>query len=123
MAPMSLPVYRGTMRSDPQAIEIERRLDLRSDNRRHRRAVAEQVARDALHVIGGHVVDALQDLVERELLAEIDLLTRELRHAARRVLEAQHEAAFEMILGALQFRDLDGLLAQAAQLGDREVDH
>ena len=40
--------------------------------------------------------------VEAELPIEVDLLPRQVRHAARGVLEAQHEAALQVILRALQ---------------------
>ena len=50
------------------------------------------------------------------------LLARQLRHAARRVLEAQHQAALEVILGALQLVGRHDRLAQIAQLGERQVD-
>ncbi len=39
-----------------------------------------------------------------ELPVEVDLLAREVRHAARRVLEAQHQAALQVILRAPQLR-------------------
>ena len=43
-------------------------------------------------------------LVEAELPVEVDLLPRQVRHAARGVLEAQHQAALQVILRALQLR-------------------
>ena len=67
--------------------------------------------------------DASQRLVEREVPIEIDLLARQVRHPARRVLEAQHQAALEVILRALQFVIRNRRALQDAELLDRQVDH
>ena len=48
-----------------------------------------------------HPLDALERLVEPELPIEVNLLPRHVGHAAGGVLQAQHQAALEMILRAL----------------------
>src|SRR4029079_2105510 len=77
---------------------------LLSKHRGAERSVREQVARDADDVFGRDALYALDRLVEAELAVEVDLLPREVRHAAGRALEAEHQAALEMILGAPQLR-------------------
>ena len=82
--------------------------DLRHRRAQHgggQRPVREQIARDALHVRVGHALDARERLIEPEMAIEVDLLPRQVRHAAGGVLQAQHQAALEMILGAPQLRD------------------
>src|SRR6185369_4223117 len=69
---------------------------LLSQHRGAERSVREQVARDADDVLGRDALDALDCLVETELAVEVNLLPREVRHAAGRALEAQHQAALEM---------------------------
>ena len=77
----------------------------------------------ALHIRRGHTFDALQRFVQAELAIEVDLLPGQVRHAARRVLEAQHEAALQVILRALELGDRHRRLFHAAQFFDDEVDH
>ena len=83
----------------------------------------EQIDGDALHVVRRDALDALQRLVEPELAIEVDLLPGQMRHAARRVLEAQHEAALQVILRALQLGVGNRRLLDAAQLLDDQIDH
>ena len=47
--------------------------------------------------------DAVDEFVETVEAAEIHFLSRQVRHAGGRRFEAQHQAAFEMVLGAAQF--------------------
>src|SRR5215831_19719859 len=54
---------------------------------RRERAVPEQVAGNALHVSHRDLLDACQCFVQTKLPIEVDLLTREMRHAARRAFE------------------------------------
>ena len=63
----------------------------------------------------------MERLVQAELAIEVDLLPRQVRHAARRVLEAQHQAALEVVLRALQLAVGDRRLLDRPQLVDDEV--
>src|SRR5688572_3252115 len=45
----------------------------------------EEVVGDALHVVGLHLLDALEDLVQAEAASEVDLLAGQVAHAAARV--------------------------------------
>ena len=47
-------------------------------------------------------LDSRQRLVHIEQPIEIDHLTRQIRHAARRALETQHQAALQVILGCAE---------------------
>src|SRR4051812_24800431 len=120
MPPISGLVYRWIMSSERELIarHLARR---RADHGRGQRAVREEIARDAGHVLGGDALDARERLVEPEVTLEVNLLPRQVRHPAGGVLEAQHQAALEMILGAAQLRVRHRRLLQAAQLLDAEV--
>src|SRR6476659_3913505 len=48
--------------------------------------------------------------------------SREMRHAARRALESEHQAALQMIFRASQLVGRDEMIAQVAQLGKRQRD-
>src|SRR5262245_32205699 len=73
-----------------------------SQDRRRQRVVPEEIDGDALQLLRSDPLDPSQRLVEAELPVEVDLLPREVRHAAGRVLETQHQAALEVILGTLK---------------------
>src|SRR3989442_13747024 len=64
----------------------------------HRHLAPEQVAGDARDVLGGHRLDAGEDLVELESAAEIDLLPRDVAHPAARVLAREHQAFLHVVL-------------------------
>ena len=79
-------------------------------------------ARDALNVIGRDALDARERFVEAEMAIEVDLLSRQMRHPAGRVLETQHQAALEVILGAPQLGVRHRGRFIAAQLLDPQID-
>src|SRR5260221_983716 len=82
-------------------------LQVAEDTRRQR--AREHLVRDALHVVGRDRLDPLEQLVEADLAAEVDLLTGQVAHAAARVLEGEHEAALEVVLGPAQLLPREGL--------------
>src|SRR5204863_914144 len=94
-----------------------------AEDRGGERPVLEQIAGDALHVGGGDALDALKRFVEPELPVEIDLLPRNVGHAAGRVLEAEHQTALEVIFGALQLGRGHRRILYATQLLHDEIDH
>src|SRR5258707_10580117 len=56
----------------------------------------------SLHIRSCNPVDALEDLVQRELAAEEYFLPSEVAHARRRRFKAEHNRDLELILRALQ---------------------
>src|SRR5205823_10980469 len=74
----------------------------------HTEPSPEDRARDAGHVVAGDGLDPADDLVQGEPPLEVDLLASEVAHPAARVLEGEHEAALEVVLGPPQL-----LLGQA----------
>src|SRR5438093_5280569 len=88
----------------------------------HRHLAREQVARDAGHVLGAHPLDAGEDLVEQERAAEVDLLPGEVAHPAPGVLEREHEAALQVVLGPAQLFRGEGLALHAPQLLQAQPD-
>ena len=83
----------------------------------------EEIPRHALDVGGRHALHARQRFVEAEVAVEVDFLPRQVRHPAGGVLEAQHQAALEVILRALELVVGHRRALQAAQLLDAEVNH
>src|SRR5215831_2920592 len=64
--------------------------------------------------------DALDQLVEGKKLAEVHLLTREIRHAAGRRFQAEHQRSLEVVFCPPQFFIAHRLFLQLAELpGDR----
>ena len=90
---------------------------------RHRqRPVGEEPIREPEHVLCRHLLDRRQHLVEAEGVIAIHLLPREVRHAARRALEAEHQRALQVILGAAQLDRIEPARLHLPDLGDHDVD-
>jgi hypothetical protein len=66
-------------------------------------------------------IDEGQRFVERDVSPEIDFLARQMRHPARRVLKAEHQAPLEMVLRALKFGGRHRRFGEPAELGQRQV--
>src|SRR6185503_7059165 len=72
------------------------------DDRRDKIAPLQQIHGHSLHVVHRDALDRVQHFIEREMAAEGHVLAREVRHATRRTLEVQHEAALEVIFRATE---------------------
>ena len=59
-------------------------------------------------------VDVGQDLPQRDMAPEVELVLGQLAHPAAGALEPQHEVALQLALGPLQFGAADGLVLQPA---------
>src|SRR5438093_11941457 len=70
---------------------------------------AEEFVGGLLQVLGGDGVDALDEFVETVEAVEIHFLTSQVRHARSGGFERQHQAAFELVLGAAQLFFRTGL--------------
>src|SRR5438067_12832289 len=72
----------------------------------HRQAdvlLIEESLRDALDIVGGNNLDAVDQLVQGKEVLEIHFLPCQIRHTAGSGFEAEHERALEMILRPAQF--------------------
>ena len=98
MRPMSGWVYRGITRGPADGGRQIQFAGRRPEHRRTERSVREQIPGDPLHVVGRHPLDAFERFVEREVMVEVDVLPGEVRHAAGGALQAEHEAALQVIL-------------------------
>src|SRR6187399_96777 len=102
MRPISGCVYRAIISTQVQPFPRNLQAVHVSQHGRRHGLIAEQVCRHPLHVVGRHPADADEGFVETELPIEVDLLPGQMRHAAGGVLEAQHQAALQVILRALE---------------------
>src|SRR5690242_14795197 len=68
----------------------------------------EKVARESLHVAARHSFDRSQDFIEGIKTAEIEFLTREIRHPRRGRLQRKHQRALQVILRACELFFTDG---------------
>src|ERR1039458_7342588 len=95
--------------ADFQSVEIAQH--------RHRDAIRlEQFVGRFQYAFHGHYLDALNDFVHAEKAVVVHFLPRQVRHARRARLQAQHQASLQLVLGALQFFVGDGIQFQLAKL-------
>src|SRR5713101_5249767 len=101
VAPQSsvLSTQSYLLNSNLCAIEIEgTKLSDRCDSQF---VAAKDLAGHPPNVRGCHAVDAFEDLVERKLAAEENLLPREVAHARRCRFQAEHDRNLELIFRSL----------------------
>ena len=92
----SLLIQLQPLHGNLQAVDV-------AEYRRRDGTVLKQFHRNTLDILGRDAIDALKGFVETELPVEIDFLPRDVRHPAGGVLEAEHQAALQVIFGPLQF--------------------
>ena len=74
---------------------------------------------DCCTVFGGDRLDALNDLVHADEAVVVHFLPRQVRHARGRRLQAQHQAALELVLAALQLFFRERHVLEVAELLQR----
>src|ERR1035437_2147386 len=83
----------------------------------HRDALRlEKFVRRYQYAFYGHCLDALNDFVHAEKAVVVHFLPRQVRHARRTRLQAQHQASLQLVLGAFQLFVGDGIQFQLAKL-------
>ncbi len=77
----------------------------------------------SLHLFGGDRFDALQHFIQSEKALEIEILTRQIAHAAGGGFQSQHEGTFQVVLGAAQLLGRNQIFLQLAELLHDGIDH
>ncbi len=83
---------------------------------------AEELLGEALDGGGSDGFDLTGDLLHAKEAAEVHLLAGEVGHSATRTFEADDDVAFELILGAFEFRLGDGLLFKTGQFDEGKLE-
>src|SRR5689334_11728038 len=102
--------------NDFEAVEI-------AQHRQSNMLLIEEGAGDALYIFRCYFLDAFGKLVEREETSEVHLLPGEVRHPARSRLQAEHERALEVILGAAELFGGNEFLLEIGEFPQNRLDH
>src|SRR5687768_15872546 len=99
MRPISGLVYRGIIyapltKREPLSWNLQPVHG--TEHSRGQGTVGEKIPGHALDVGAGDPLDAFERFVQTKLAIEVDLLTRQMRHPARRAFEIQHQATLQM---------------------------
>src|SRR5215469_1247879 len=83
----------------------------------------EELLGQAGEILGGHGFDSFNQFIEIVIAVKVHFLTRQVRHARGARLQRQHEAAFQLCLGAAQFFFGNGFGLQLAKLTQHRLDN
>src|SRR6266571_4071961 len=97
-------------------------LPKRSQGSHGQKTIAEELPAETPQLVRRDRVDVGQDLPQRDMAPEVQLVLGQFAHPAARALEPQHEVALQLALGPLQFGAPDRLALQPTQLLEDEPD-
>src|ERR1041384_4096789 len=111
-----LPLYFQPRAINAEAVQVAERTE-------GERVRGERGTGDALQVVGRDGFEAAEDLVGRDVAAVYDLLARECAGACARRFETQEDRRDGLIFRKAQLVCADVDADDAAQFGEREIEH